>query len=223
MNTIIFDIDGTLVQSKDFDTELYIRAVTELLGNVQIHNDWALYTHVTDSGILSQILEENKIVIDEALVGTIKSRFGELIESHLRYNPCLPVDGAIQVLDEIRSLPDWRLGLATGGWRHTASAKLRSAGFDLDDIVMCTSDEHHARTEIMKLCLKQIGGKEDKVVYVGDGQWDLNASRELGWGFVAIGPELQSDHGIWISNFLDPAWKASLNKALVAPRKLFNP
>lgn len=61
MINVIFDVDGTLVDSYGLDTELYCRAVNEVLGQASIRKDWAEYTHVTDAGILAEILQDNDI------------------------------------------------------------------------------------------------------------------------------------------------------------------
>jgi hypothetical protein len=39
MIAIIFNIDGTLVESSDFDGEYYIAAIKSVLGDVRIYDD----------------------------------------------------------------------------------------------------------------------------------------------------------------------------------------
>ena len=58
---VIFDIDGTLVESSRFEDDLYVAAVRDVLGDVCIRERWSTYRHVTDTGILRQIMEENRI------------------------------------------------------------------------------------------------------------------------------------------------------------------
>ena len=58
---VIFDIDGTLVESSGFEDNLYVAAVRDVLGDVCIRKTWNTYSHVTDTGILRQIMEENRI------------------------------------------------------------------------------------------------------------------------------------------------------------------
>ena len=59
--------------------------------------------------------------------------------------------------------------------------------------------------------MQHAGGR---TVYVGDGEWDLRASRDLNWGFIAIGRNLQGKHGLWIRDFNDEGWNTAPNKAL---------
>lgn len=51
MKALMFDIDGTLIDSVRFDANLYIKAVRTILDNVLIQDDWKKYSRVTDSAI----------------------------------------------------------------------------------------------------------------------------------------------------------------------------
>ena len=61
MIAVIFDIDGTLVESFHFDGITYASAVKDVLGEVIIKDNWKHYKNVTDTGILRQIMDENEI------------------------------------------------------------------------------------------------------------------------------------------------------------------
>jgi len=54
--SIVFDVDGTLIDSDGFDAACFVEVVRKVVGDVVIHNDWRLYRHATDAGILSQII-----------------------------------------------------------------------------------------------------------------------------------------------------------------------
>ena len=55
---------------------------------------------------------------------------------------------------------------------------------------IATSDDACDRKEIMRIALSQLGSKFSSVTYFGDGPWDRDATLELGWRFVAVGPVL---------------------------------
>lgn len=211
---IIFDIDGTLVESNEFDSALYMRAVEEILGRVHMHDDWNMYKDVTDSGILRQIILDNNIALTEETIDKVRSRFSELVSNHLAKSPCMPVTGAIEAIDSISENCENAYGLATGGWLHTANMKLQSASIDVTGIPFYSADSHHERTKIMKKCCQSMTKDQEKVVYVGDGPWDMEAAWKLGWGFVGIGERLRGKTEIWISDFCDPLWKEAPEKAL---------
>ncbi len=56
---VIFDIDGTLVDSSSFDGQLYIAAIRDVLGDVSMRADLHEYPNHTDTGILMEICKEN--------------------------------------------------------------------------------------------------------------------------------------------------------------------
>ncbi|MBN1257980.1 MAG: HAD family hydrolase [Planctomycetes bacterium] len=214
MPTVIFDIDGTLVDSMGFDDELFREAVITVAGEINIHGDWMEYDFVTDTGIINQILRENNIPDIERHRERIRTRFGELVENHLADNPCQPVSGAVEAIKDLQEDSDYAVGIATGGWGHTARMKLQSAGFELDGIPLCSSDEHYQREAIMELCKNQLAPNNNKTVYVGDREWDQQAAINLGWGFVGVGEKLRGKTSVWIADYASGEWQDALKQAL---------
>ncbi len=190
MRAIIFDIDGTLIESMAVDTELYFGAIKDVLGSVRFRK-LADYDHVTDNGILAQVLSDNNREPDTAVMATIKELFVSGIRKHIEsVGPFPEIHGAAAFFDRVRASDDVRVAVATGGWRDSANLKLESAGFDLAGTPLLTSDDAHARVEIMQLALRQAGDQIKSVTYFGDAEWDRRACEELGWEFVAVGPGL---------------------------------
>ena len=54
MNAVIFDIDGTHLQSDANDDVMYLAAVRGALGNVNLRPNWGMYTQFTAAGILAE-------------------------------------------------------------------------------------------------------------------------------------------------------------------------
>ncbi len=191
MKAVLFDVDGTLVESMAVDTAIYFDAIQSVLGTVDIRERLSDYEHVTDMGILGQILDDNRLSRDADVMREIETGFVARIEDHIRSTGPFPaIDGAVGMLERCKQAPDTRVAIATGGWRQSASAKLRSAGFDLDGVPLASSNDAASRIEIMRIALARIGTGMDSVVYFGDAEWDRRACAELGWDFVAVGPEL---------------------------------
>ena len=59
----MFDIDGTLVKSYDFDGECYVEAVHKILGH-QLDADWSKYINVTDDRFMSYSFNLSKQFTD---------------------------------------------------------------------------------------------------------------------------------------------------------------
>ena len=59
MNLVMFDIDGTLIESDNIFDDLYVEVVKEHLNIPEVDTDWLRYRNTTDSDITAQIIEEN--------------------------------------------------------------------------------------------------------------------------------------------------------------------
>lgn len=191
MHAVIFDIDGTLLQSASVDDALYRASVTAVLGPVRFRPSLSDYDFVTDSGILSQVLNDNSLQPNPEQISGVKANFVEALSSHIRENgPFREVPGAKKMLDSLAASEIHSVAIATGGWLDTALLKLESANFDLTHLPLATSDDHFERTEIMQLALSRLGSEFNSITYYGDGPWDRDACLVLGWNFVAVGTAL---------------------------------
>jgi phosphoglycolate phosphatase-like HAD superfamily hydrolase len=80
---VMFDVDGTLVDSNGFDAVCYAQAVRDVL-DVDVDQTWASYRNVTDSGILEEILARGGFETGvDALRGRVKKRFIELTRAYV--------------------------------------------------------------------------------------------------------------------------------------------
>ncbi len=191
MHAVIFDIDGTLLQSAAVDDDLYKLAVQTVVGPVRFRPSLTDYDYVTDSGILSQVLEDNGILSDPDPTLAIKTHFVDSLQDHIRkHGPFLEIPGARNFLSALCSSKDYSVAIATGGWRESAELKLNAAKFVLDGIPIATSDAEHDRSQIMLTALSNLGSNFQSVTYYGDGPWDRDACLALGWNFTAVGPGL---------------------------------
>jgi FMN phosphatase YigB (HAD superfamily) len=191
-HAVIFDIDGTLLRSAHEDDALYRQAVESVLGTITFRNALADYSHVSDSGILNQLLSDNGLHPDPKAISEIKERFLHATRKYVsEYGPFQEVPGAKGLVQRLQSSGHHEVAIATGGWRHTARFKLVSAGFDLDDVPLKSADDAIDRVEIMRLALDSLGEGLGQVTYYGDGPWDEQACRELGWTFRPVGATLR--------------------------------
>ena len=195
--TIIFDIDGTLVDSSAFDEALYIAAIRDVLGNVSIRSNLHEYSNQTDTGILMDICEANALSIDDSMP-FVRVRFGELVSEYLNDGGrCRPIRGAISLVDRLIRSDTYQVGIATSGWGNTADMKLGYAGFSRNGIPLASSDQQYQRTKIMESCRSRIPSA-GITTYVGDGEWDQLASEELGWKFIGVGSRLRGKCAHWV-------------------------
>jgi hypothetical protein len=196
----MFDIDGTLIESYDFDSECFTEAVKDVTG-LDIDTDWTRYKHVTDTGILNEFFKENSIKNESIITANIKSTFLTKIQARLEKQSISEIPGALAFIAKLQTLDDVVISFATGGWYESAILKLQSAGMDVSNIPIASSNDHHSRIEIMKISEKRVM-KESYLsfTYFGDGSWDLNACEELGVSFVLVGDKLE--HNQSVKNFV---------------------
>jgi len=190
-HAVIFDIDGTLLDSSEHDDRLYRQAVGHVLGDVSLRPALIDYHPVTDTGILLQILEDNRLPEDPEIIAAVKREFCKRVEEFVQENgPFRALPGAQSVIGRLRASEVHCVAIATGGWRRSAEIKLATAGFDIGPVPLATSDDAIERTAIMEYALASIGEEVASVTYFGDGPWDQLACQRLGWAFRAVGPEL---------------------------------
>ena len=207
MHLILFDIDGTLVDSQEFDAELYVWAVREVLG-MEIGDDWSAYRNVTDGGILDEIIDGAGLRSDRTRIHReVKDTFAGLVSEYLEeqggHLPEIPDAGAF--LADLGSRPGVAVGLATGGWEETARMKLKAAGLGADELSLASGSDALTRVEIMQIAAKRAlkGATAGRTTYFGDGVWDKRASEELSYQFIAIGNHVE--HPAQFTDFRDPA------------------
>lgn len=188
---VIFDIDGTLLDSSADDDRIYRDAVRTVLGDVEMRPSLHDYDPVTDTGILTQIFADNALALDDVLMHKVKEEFFVRLEDFVEnHGPFAKIPGAREVLARLQVSDRHEIAIATGGWRRSARIKLTSAGFEIDTVPLASSDDAMRRDEIMLVALQALPGEFSSITYFGDGQWDAAACETLGWDFRAVGPAL---------------------------------
>lgn len=200
---VIFDIDGTLIDSTEYDAMLFKQAIREVL-DIEIGDDWSSYRNVTDGGILDEVLENCGIVYDRNLIhDKVKQLFFDLNERYLAERPqaLREVPGAKSFIDRLKGVETVTVAIATGGWEDTARMKLNGVGIETSDLILASSSDAHSRTEIIKLAEKRALAGEDmaRKTYFGDGIWDKYACEALDYEFIAIGDSV--DHRVRFQDF----------------------
>jgi phosphoglycolate phosphatase-like HAD superfamily hydrolase len=192
---VIFDVDGTLTESGDVDTEINVRAMAELFGVGDVDTDWSHYRHATDGGVFEECFARRwgrPAGPDERT--RFEERVGADMEEALRAHPhrSRAVTGAPALLAALAARPEVTVALASGAYQRSMLAKLRGAGLELEALPRATGSDAIAREEIVALaCARaatRAGGRRfDRVVSVGDGVWDAATARRLELAFIGVG------------------------------------
>ena len=192
MDARVFDIDGTLLQSFETDCDLFVIAVKNVLGIREVNTDWSSYPHVTDQGVVLEIMRMNEIAPDQELLDAIEHEFVSSLRAHIETaGPFCEIPGAKEFVTRLVASDQHYVAYATGAWRTSAVLKLESAGFPVEGIRLSTSSEHEDRVSIMRSAMTGFLQDAESITYYGDGIWDQTAARELGWNFVPVGAALK--------------------------------
>ena len=194
MTLVLFDIDGTLTESFALDTSMSLDAVRVTFGFRDISEDWSSYRHVTGAGVLREIVETR---LDrpptQKEVGRVLAHITVSLQTGIKeVGGVRPTAGAEQLLARLIGSPnEYVVALASGNWATIARIVLDSAGLRVDGVLSAYSDDAPTREDICRTARRRAeerhGGSIPRVVYVGDGTWDVQAARALGYGFVGIG------------------------------------
>jgi phosphoglycolate phosphatase-like HAD superfamily hydrolase len=195
----MFDVDGTLTQSYEYDRELFEIAIKAVIGCESVDTEWANYAHATSAGIASEaVLRTRGRVARKEEREEIERKYLSCLEERYQSNPAefQEIRGAASLIAELTARGDLALSIATGCWLDEALFKLKASGLDVDGIPIASSSEEVSRESIMLLSehkarLKNNMERFDSVLHIGDGIWDFKTARERGYGFIGVGGRLE--------------------------------
>lgn len=204
LHLVMFDIDGTLIHSCDFDETCYLEAAREVLG-IKISPDWNHYHDPTDAGILNEILERYEISGDRReICKKFKRVFTNRISDYIRRNQgkVYEIKGAAQFIRYLCRQKNVEVAIATGGWEEPAKLKLEAAGIDIEKCAFASSSDHYSRTGIMQMAESRIRNHDSFMsrTYFGDAPWDLEASKKLNYTFISVGNRIK--HTLQLDDYI---------------------
>jgi HAD superfamily hydrolase (TIGR01549 family) len=175
MPALIFDLDGTLVDTVYAHVFSWQRALTE--AGMAI-DGWRIHRRIGMSGGLftRAIAREIGREISDAEAETLQRRHGELFQELLPKRTPLP--GAVELLRSLRNA-GVKHGIATSGRRPEIDSSLEILGVGKETIVVDRGDVLRAKPapDLFLNCQQRLGVSIDDCYVVGDAVWDLLAAR----------------------------------------------
>jgi HAD superfamily hydrolase (TIGR01549 family) len=183
MQTLIFDLDGTLIDTVYAHVFAWQRALAE--AGMAI-DGWRIHRRIGMSGGLFTRAAGRElgreISVEEA--EAIQRRHGELFIGFLPERRPLP--GAVELLGYLRAanIPH---GIATSGRRPQIDASLAALGVGDETVVIERGSVARAKPEpdLFLACQQRLGTRVEECYVVGDAVWDLLAARRA--GMLSIG------------------------------------
>ena len=204
---IVFDIDGTLVDSVAGYHQVIINAMTDM-GLTTIDPNFNVLKHHTDSYALKFNYEKN-FTADFSM--DLLDRFEDLIVQYLLKQPeTKPIKGANEFILQLQDT-EYGVAFATGSLPESALLKMNQAGVWIDEALLATSKTSLSREGFVLEAIERAKKYYqtttfDQVISVGDGIWDLKTAQNLNLEFVGIGHKNKSileENGMvnWIEDF----------------------
>ena len=188
MRALIFDLDGTLVDTVYAHVFAWQLALAE--AGVPI-DGWRVHRRIGMSGGLftRAVAREVGKPLTPEQTRFLQDRHGELFRSLLPSRRPLP--GAVALLRRLREAGITH-GIATSGRRPEIDASLAALQVPEDLVVVDRSDVGHAKPapDLFLACQSRLGVPVDECYVVGDAVWDLLAARRarmLGVGLLTGG------------------------------------
>ncbi|MFL5593483.1 MAG: HAD family hydrolase [Gemmatimonadaceae bacterium] len=195
MRLVLFDIDGTLLNSGGMGRASMQRALGKVFGSPG--NPAYRYDGKTDKQIVRDVMR-----LEGHSDEHIDSRMEKLIELYLdglregakggKFN-VRPLTGVVELLDALEKRDDVVLGLLTGNVEPGARIKLKAAGIDPDRFkINAFGSDHEHRPELPAIAQRRasetlgvdIAG--DRLVVIGDTPADIECGRSLGAKAIGI-------------------------------------
>ena len=184
MQALIFDLDGTLVDTVYAHVLAWQRALNEAEMSIE---GWKIHRRIGMSGGLftRAVARELGRPLAQDETERIQARHGELYRELLPERR--PLSGAVELLAELRTaeIPH---GIATSGRRPEIDASLGALGVGDETVVVERGHVDRAKPEpdLFLTCAERIGVPPAECYVVGDAVWDLLAARRAGMLSVGL-------------------------------------
>jgi HAD superfamily hydrolase (TIGR01509 family) len=184
MKALIFDLDGTLIDSVYPHTLAWQRALEEVGIEAPA---WEIHRHIGISGRLlaKTMARERDRSLSNALIEKAEARHTALFREITPSSSALP--GARDLLSFLHrsSIPH---GIATSGKRVEIAASLKVLGVGPDVIVIDGDSVERAKPDpdLFLQCQEELGIPPSECLVVGDAVWDVHSARRAGISAVGV-------------------------------------
>jgi phosphoglycolate phosphatase-like HAD superfamily hydrolase len=194
MRLVLFDIDGTLLNSGGMGRASMQRALAEVFGSPG--DPSYRYDGKTDKQIVRDVMR-----MEGHSDEYIDARMERLIDRYLEglHGPdsskfvVRPLPGIVELLDALEARNDVVLGLLTGNVELGARAKLTAAGIDPDRFrINAFGSDHEHRPRLPAIAHRRANEQlgldlpGDRVIVIGDTPADIECGRELGARAIGV-------------------------------------
>ena len=176
---VVFDLDGTVVDTVELIVESYRYATSTVLGEV-----------LPDEFILAGVGRPLRAQMERLSTEHARELYDVYREyNHRRHDELIRgYDGIEEVLDALKAAGR-RTGIVTSKSRDTTGMAFRAVGLEerFDVVVTATDTSEHKPSPVpLQLCLQRLGATAAGSIYVGDSPFDVQAGAAAGMTTAAV-------------------------------------
>ena len=186
MKLIVFDCDGTLVDSQHLIVAAMERAFADRALALPVRDNILGVVGLSLPIAIERLVPHMSVAAIDDLAEGYKAAFGELRRDPLQREPLYP--GVREILNELGARDDVMLGVATGKSRRGVAAILEREGLDGLFQTIQTADTHLSKPDPSMLitAMAEAGCGPPDTIMIGDTTFDIEMARAAGVRAVAV-------------------------------------
>lgn len=178
MKALIFDLDGTLVDSVYPHTLAWQKSLSEFGMPCPA---WAIHRRIGLSGklLVKAIAREQHRAVSDADIEKLGEQHAKLF--HRLASTCSPLPGAVELLAYLAE-SRIRHGIATSGKPDEIKGTLKGLALGPSTLVVDAGMVREVKPEpdLFLLCQQKLNVDRNECLIVGDAVWDIHAARRSG-------------------------------------------
>jgi len=176
---VVFDLDGTVVDTVELIVESFRFATSTVLGEV-----------LPDELIIAGVGRPLRTQMERLSTEHARELYDVYREyNHRRHDELIRgYDGIEEVLDALKAAGR-RTGIVTSKSRDTTGMAFRAVGLEerFDVVVTATDTSEHKPSPVpLQLCLQRLGATAAGSIYIGDSPFDVQAGAAAGMTTAAV-------------------------------------
>lgn len=208
MNLIMFDMDGTLIDTQALISEHMAAAFASLDLVPPTPAEVRTIIGLSLPIAIGQLARTDDLTLIEGLVGQYKALYKASLEHDVDREPLYP--GARAALDRLKERPDTILGVATGKGLSGVTRILGNHGIAGHFVTLQTPDHNPSKPHpgMLLSAMAETGADADHTVMVGDTVFDMELasaakvrSIAVSWGYHDAGALLAAGAGALIHSY----------------------
>lgn len=190
MRTLLFDIDGTLLDSAGGGKRALRRALSDEFGLSNPKTDIS-FAGRTDKGLLSELLRHNQLPDDLANCGRLRRRYTAVLPGELSRGKGCVLPGVMELISRLAADRRVQLAVMTGNFPESATRKLEHFGLMHLFGWLIGGDLDVERVDLARRASSLIrsrygGDAATDVVIIGDTPDDIRCAHAIGAQAIAV-------------------------------------